>query len=70
MLQKELGVAHHWGGLDRSDLASTCSGVYTPEHTITLFQKIHAGTIESLLDTKLNALCRTAFTYPMVYVSP
>ena len=73
VLQKELEVAKHWGGLDKSELVSAYSGVYTPEYTITLFRRIHAGTIDwraSLRNTKLNALYRTAFTYCMVYVSP
>lgn len=36
VLQKELEVAHYWSGLAKSNLTSACSGIYTPEHTITL----------------------------------
>ena len=45
-LQKELEVAQHWGGLDRGGLVCAYSGVYTPEHTITLIRRVDAGTID------------------------
>ena len=73
VLQNELEVAQHWGGLGKGELVSAYSGMYTPEYTITLFRRIHAGTIDwraSLRNTKLNALYRTAFIYCMMYVSP
>ena len=44
VLQKEMEVAHHWGGLAKSDLASAYPGVYAPEYTIALFGRIHAVT--------------------------
>ena len=72
VLQKELEAAHHWDGLVRTDLVSAYSGVYTPEHTITLFQRVNAGVIDwcaSLHNTKLNCLYRAVVTYCMAYVS-
>ena len=42
VLQNELEVAQHWGGLGKGELVSAYSGVYTPEHTITLFRGVHA----------------------------
>ena len=73
VLQKELEVSQHWGGLDSGELERAYSGVYTPEHTIALYRGVHAGTIDwraSLRNTKLNSLYRTVFTHCMVYVSP
>ena len=64
VLQKELEVAHYWGGLAKSNLTSAYSGIYTPEYAITLFG-VHAGTIDwsaSLLNSKS--------IYSMVYCFP
>ena len=71
VLQKELEAAHHWGGLAKGELMTAYSGGFSLEH-ITLFRRIHSGTVDwraSLRNTKLNALYRTVFTYSIVYVS-